>query len=82
MIDNNILSCVVLTKSGKYHGFIEIFDILKYVVELYGDLPEDQIPSASLVQEKVKKIEKKFVKQIGRANSQKTKLIFVVAILL
>jgi len=49
MVDNNILSVVVLTKQEKMHGFIEISDIVQWIVRLYRDLPLDELPDYSVL---------------------------------
>lgn len=44
MVENDILSLVVLTKADKFHGFVELFDILRWLCSSFKDLPIDQIP--------------------------------------
>lgn len=32
MVDKNVLSLPVLNQEGKYHGFIDMLDVVKYVM--------------------------------------------------
>jgi len=38
MVDRNVLGLPVVNNEGKYHGFIDCFDIVKHVINLFGDL--------------------------------------------
>lgn len=44
MVENDILSLVVLTKRDKFHGFVELLDIVRWLCNSFKDLPFDQIP--------------------------------------
>jgi len=38
LVENNVLSIPVLTQKGEYYGVIDIFDIVRYVTEMFQDV--------------------------------------------
>jgi CBS domain-containing protein len=40
LVDRNVLSLPVLNHEGKYHGFVDMLDIVKHVMSLFGDVEQ------------------------------------------
>jgi CBS domain-containing protein len=38
LVESNVLSLPVLTQKGEYHGIVEIFDIVRFVTEIFADI--------------------------------------------